>query len=93
VKVDPVEYPRIMAGIERARMTDDWRKDNGAFIPYFATYLRGERWNDELESDLTMGQCDWNRNGTREPGKPRCSHRASKEKNGTVYCSDHAGRV
>ena len=25
----------------------DWRKDNGAFIPYPATWLRAHRWEDE----------------------------------------------
>ena len=29
--------------------TKDWMKDNGTFIPYPASWLRGERWEDELE--------------------------------------------
>ena len=29
--------------------TEQWMKSGGAFIPYPATWLRGERWEDELE--------------------------------------------
>jgi hypothetical protein len=28
---------------------EQWRKNNGSFIPYPATWLRGERWCDECE--------------------------------------------
>ena len=92
-KIKPESYPLILQAIARARTTDQWRKDRGAYIPHFATWLNGERWTDELESDLTMGQCCWNQNGTREPGRDRCTRGATKEKNGVVYCTDHAGRV
>jgi hypothetical protein len=92
--VSPVDYPVIMKAIEAHRKSDQWRKDNGSYIPYFSTWLRGERWNDEfdVEVDLTMGQCCWNQHGTRENG-PRCALPATKEKNGVVYCAAHAGRV
>lgn len=93
-KVDPRDYPAIMKAIEAQRATDAWRKDGGQFVPYFATWLRGERWNDEIETaDLMMGMCMWNIHGTREPGAGRCNKQASKEKNGVVYCLTHAGMV
>jgi hypothetical protein len=95
--VQPEDRPKILAAIVRARKTEDWRRDGGRFIPYPATWLRGERWTDELDVevdvDLTMGQCCWNQNGTREPGKPRCSASATKEKNGVVYCQQHSSMV
>ncbi|MCD8143930.1 MAG: hypothetical protein LUD79_01085, partial [Oscillospiraceae bacterium] len=39
---------RIIAGVERWNQSEQWTKDNGRFIPYPATFLRGERWNDEV---------------------------------------------
>jgi hypothetical protein len=86
-------YPKIFAAIAKAKRSDDWRRDEGRYIPYPASWLRGERWDDELESDLTMGQCHWNINDNREPGKGRCNNQASREKNGVVYCAAHMGRV
>jgi len=32
--------------------TESWMKNGGTFIPYPATWLRGERWDDELEVKL-----------------------------------------
>jgi hypothetical protein len=92
-KIPPEQHQQILNAITQARKSDDWRRDEGRYIPYPASYLRGERWTDELESDLTMGQCCWNQNGGREEGKPRCPNGASVEKNGVVYCKAHAGRV
>lgn len=36
-----------MAALEAAKKCDQWRKDNGQFIPYPATWLNQERWEDE----------------------------------------------
>jgi len=35
------------------KSTDDWTQDGGRYIPYPATWLRGERWEDVEEIDLT----------------------------------------
>lgn len=85
-------YPLIFAALPKQRQTDDWRRDSGKFIPYPASYLRGERWTDELQADLTMGECMWNINGNREDG-PKCSKPGTTEKNGAIYCAGHANRV
>lgn len=37
----------ILPDLERRKLSDQWKEKNGAFIPYPATYLRGERWNDQ----------------------------------------------
>jgi hypothetical protein len=39
----------IMAGLERAKESDQWRRDGGRFIPHAATWLNQERWTDEEE--------------------------------------------
>lgn len=70
------------------------------FIPHPATFLHQRRWEDEIE-DLdspltTLGQCEWNRNGTREPGRPQCEAGAvatapvGHANAGHVYCAAHA---
>ncbi len=33
---------------QQAQSLESWQKDNGKFIPYPATWLRAERWNDEI---------------------------------------------
>lgn len=38
--------PDILSDIDVKKQTKDWQKQNGQFIPYPASYLRGERWND-----------------------------------------------
>ncbi len=40
----------IQAVIESAK-TKDWKKENGKYIPYPATYLNGKRWEDEERND------------------------------------------
>lgn len=36
----------VMAGLFRAIDSEAWRKDDGKFIPYPASWIRGERWKD-----------------------------------------------
>lgn len=50
VKLNPdVELTdRILEAIERARPTEQWRKEKGKFIPHPATWLNERRFEDEL---------------------------------------------
>lgn len=41
--------PELLSKIHAHCKTEQWMKSGGAFIPYPATWLRGERWEDELE--------------------------------------------
>lgn len=45
------QFPYMIEAIQRSRLTDDWRRNNGQFIPLPASYLRGKRFDDELEGD------------------------------------------
>lgn len=36
--------------IERFKDTEDWKKENGKFIPYPTTWLNGKMWEDEFET-------------------------------------------
>lgn len=42
----------LLAAVEAHKQQDQWLKDGGQFIPYPATWLRAERWSDELEINL-----------------------------------------
>jgi hypothetical protein len=48
--VDPELLAVMLAAIDRQRGTEQWRKDDGQFIPHPATWLNGGRWHDEVES-------------------------------------------
>lgn len=92
LKIDASQHEKIFSAVAEQRKTEDWRKSSGQYIPYPASYLRGERWLDELEADISMGQCKWNINGNRGP-EPRCITAGSIEKNGVVYCKKHGALI
>jgi hypothetical protein len=39
----------IIAGLERWKQSKQWTDDNGQYIPYPASFLSKERWNDECQ--------------------------------------------
>jgi hypothetical protein len=43
----------IMDGLKKAIKSTNWVKQGGQFIPNAATWLNGERWNDEVEEAQT----------------------------------------
>lgn len=47
-KIAPDEqlFAKILAGVQRAVTSEQWRRDGGKFIPYAATWLNQERWTD-----------------------------------------------
>jgi hypothetical protein len=49
-KLDPSPdlVAAIMTGLERAKRSKDWTKDNGDFIPHPTTWINGRRWEDEV---------------------------------------------
>ena len=42
----------VIDSIKKQCQADQWRKDDGKFIPHPATWLRQERWDDEIEVKL-----------------------------------------
>jgi len=46
---------RILSAVEAAKKTPEWTKDGGQFIPYPATWLRREGWEDDYRL-LSTGQ-------------------------------------
>jgi hypothetical protein len=45
----------ILQGLERAKMSEEWRKDDGRYIPYPATWLTAKGWEDENVTRLPVG--------------------------------------
>ena len=45
--VDSTMQATILQAIERAKQSEDWQKDGGQYIPYPATWLNAEGWEDE----------------------------------------------
>ena len=46
----PMKY--LLEAIEKHCQQDQWRRDGGKFIPHPATWLRAERWEDQVEVEL-----------------------------------------
>lgn len=42
----------VLQAVAAARASEQWRRNEGQFVPYPATWLRAERWDDEHEVDL-----------------------------------------
>lgn len=38
----------IMDAVDKQKLSEQWTKNNGQFIPYPATWLNGRRWEDEI---------------------------------------------
>jgi hypothetical protein len=52
-KIRP-QLPTLLKAVYAARASKQWLKDGGEFIPYPASWLRAERWDDVLEVDLSQ---------------------------------------
>lgn len=49
---------RMINALDWQRKQPDWTKDKGQFIPYPATWLRAEQWEDEPTDDLSRAERD-----------------------------------
>ena len=60
------ELTNLLTAITASCKTESWMKSGGAFIPYPASYLRGERWDDIHEVTLPNVHNDkpWNETAT-----------------------------
>jgi hypothetical protein len=46
----------VMAGLELAKRSEQWQRDNGQYIPHPATWLNARRWEDEPEAATSPGE-------------------------------------
>jgi hypothetical protein len=56
VKIKPDEqlFKAIHDGLERAKKSEEWRKENGRYIPYPATWLNAKGWEDEFVASSSV---------------------------------------
>lgn len=47
-KISKDTHNFIINDLQKRINTDEWKKENGKYIPYATTYINGERWNDEI---------------------------------------------
>ncbi|WP_236233664.1 phage replication protein [Pseudomonas tohonis] len=52
LEVNQALFDQIMAGLRLQRASTAWVKDNGQYIPHPTTWLNGERWNDEVRTNV-----------------------------------------
>jgi len=49
IKLGKDKLPAILEALDKAKNTDQWKKDKGQFIPHPTSWLNGERWEDEIQ--------------------------------------------
>lgn len=49
INPDTELFNRILSSLDKHCVSQDWVKSNGQFIPNAATWLNGERWEDEVK--------------------------------------------
>jgi phage replication O-like protein O len=56
IKLNPsIEFiPIILTALEKHKQSEDWKKENGKYIPYPATWLNDRRWEDEISKAATI---------------------------------------
>lgn len=63
LNVDEALLDKMLSSIEKWKTTDQWKRDNGQYIPMPSTWLNGRRWEDEVEVNNTEKNKDdvkWN---------------------------------
>ena len=73
----------VISVIEVLKTTDDWKKENGQFIPYPASWLNAGGWMDEVVSTTPREKCAWTND---EP----CQDYAIP---GSRYCAPHKEKL
>ena len=58
LKPSPELQQKILNAVSAQSQSPDWQKEEGKYIPYPASWLRGERWEDEPETGAATGESD-----------------------------------
>ncbi len=48
IKPDEPLFEKIISTLEQLKMSEDWNKDNGKYIPHPSTWLNAKGWEDEV---------------------------------------------
>ena len=71
LRPDAELHEKIMRAVNAQKRSEQWRRDNGRFIPNPATWLNGGQWDDELEEVRTDAENrgDPERSSTTDAGR------------------------
>lgn len=58
-RVSPLDRSAILRGIENWKRTEQWLQDGGKYIPLPSTFLKFERWADEVDIGIKVTYCKW----------------------------------
>ena len=61
IKPDEALAERIISALKLQKQGAGWQRDNGKFVPYPATWLNGERWEDEAPNPIERSSIDINK--------------------------------
>lgn len=53
LKVSAALLDKMLEAITWQKTTEEWKKDNGQFIPHPASWLNSKRWEDEKSNYTT----------------------------------------
>ena len=79
IRWTPELWMTVWDAIARQKESEQWQEGGGRFIPYPATWLRGERWNDELAGETKADPCGW----------PGCEKLGATQRGSRKYCPRH----
>lgn len=80
LKPDAELHDRIMTAIGRARVTEQWTRDGGRYIPNPATWLNQGRWDDEYGEVEVNGNAKHSGNYERNDADERPTENAGEPK-------------
>jgi len=79
-RIDPKRYEAVLKGVESWKRSDQWMRDDGQYIPMPATFLNGERWEDEVQISIAAAKpCNW----------PRCKAGGAQKYGSRDFCEAH----
>lgn len=55
----PALVEEMLSAVEQQKQLPSWRKDDGQYIPYPASWIRAERWTDEYEVERPRQHIYW----------------------------------
>lgn len=58
--LDDVVFSEMLEALNKFKMTSDWKKEKGQYIPYPASWLNQKRWEDEFNFEIDESKIENN---------------------------------
>jgi hypothetical protein len=72
-------WEKVLQAIENQKKSEQWSQGGGIYIPFPATWLNQERWEDEFEVEIQASPCNW----------PGCKSHGQTQRGTKIYCERH----